>query len=66
MQKRDGAGKVKHHKCQQPPHPKGTARCRDHRDTQGQETIPPIAGSNLVKEDPTPVLSQGATWKCAS
>lgn len=55
-----------------PPRPKETARCRDGRDKQGQETIPPVAGGqheagpNLIKEDPTPELSQEATQKCAS
>lgn len=55
-----------------PSHPKETARCRDRRDRQGQETIPPVAGGqheagpNPIKEDPTPDLSQEATQKCAS
>lgn len=55
-----------------PPHPEQTARCRDRRDREGQETIPPIAGGQheagpkLIKEDPTPELSQEATQKCAS
>lgn len=54
------------------PHPKETARCRDCRDRQGQEAIPPIAGvqheagPNPIKEDPTLELSQKATQKSAS
>lgn len=65
MQKRDGGGKDKASQMSVfTPHPKETARCRDRRDRQGQEMIPPV--SNPKKEDPTPQLSQEATQKCAS
>lgn len=70
MQKRGGGGQSITN-VSVSPSPR-TARCRDHRDGQGQETIPPIAGGQheagpkLIKEDPAPELSQEATQKCAS